>query len=309
MEFKTLENSLVNVVGDAEKARDLMKEIKEIGDHTGFDNADLVRIAPKLVNAGTNPEGIPAEIQSLVNLAAAGQPEPGPDARLPGHDDPDEEHGPPGRQAAPRHGQPAPRQDSSTPPQGTHFTRQNQAEDYLASTGLGQGAKILEAGADALGKDKAAMQLLRDPAMSVAKSMEILADVMEPTGELILKVVTPVVAGLGWLATQLKDLNEATKGMAGLIAIAALLIRHHRLLFGSMRAAIRYTNELAESIERYGRGRANGRPRDRRAWRGRCGGGRGSRGRGGRRCGWRGEGRRRPPGRPARSRGPQRPLA
>ena len=250
-EWNHLSQSIQNVTGSAQGARDMLKEVKEMASETGFNAQDLARVAPQLVNSGVAPGEVPEQLKSMANMAAMGNltREQLPDfletmVRMRNMD------------------HPAVRQLESlnnldikkivNAGAGTHFTTANQAYDFLSSTGLGQANKILLAGADALGKDAAALQKANDPAMALAKSLETLEEVMEPTGELLLKILGPVGAGFGWLAEQMEHLNVITGGSAGLIAIILLLVRHHKLLVSSFRAAIRYTQDLAEAVERYG---------------------------------------------------------
>ena len=250
-EWRHLQTGLENVTGSAEKARDMLKELQEIGGDTPFNSQQLASYASSLVNAGAPAEQVPVEVKTLANLASSGAMDPSqmPEfmtmmVKMRNMNEAS------GRMLESVNGLDIKKFVNAGA--GTHFKTANQAYDFLGAVPGREAYHVLLKGADALAKDAAAMALVRDPALALAKTLETLEEAMAPTGALLLKVLTPVGAAMGWLAKQLEHLNNVTGGAAGLIGIVALLVRHHRLLFGSIRAAIRYTDELAESIERYG---------------------------------------------------------
>ena len=172
-EWNHLSRSIQNVTGSAAAARDMLKELKEIGAGTGFNSQDLAKIAPELVNAGVAPGDVPEQIKSMTNMAAMGNltRDQLPDFLETRVRSRDMDH-PMVKQLTGMTGMPI--KDLVNAGAGTHFKTANQADDFLAAVGGARSVKILLAGADALGKDAAALQKANDPAMALAKTLEIL---------------------------------------------------------------------------------------------------------------------------------------
>jgi hypothetical protein len=74
-------------------------------------------------------------------------------------------------------------------------------------------------GSEALAKGAAAARALRDPMAALENLFDNLRMVMEPTGQILITMLTPVIRFAEWLVKILKGINELTGGFVGLYLV------------------------------------------------------------------------------------------
>lgn len=234
-EFQTLEMGFTTLLKDAQRARDMLKELRQLGAATPFRTPELVQMARSQLASGTPASEVLRATQAIADVAATTGG--GTEAML-GI----------GRQMA--------QIRASRSLQGDEVRvladwGVNVGELYRVATGRMVGQREAIAGMQGMSGEQAYGLLIRgmEKAFGGASQRlawgtlagvmqnvgEILQGIMLPTGQLLL----PVLQGIGYAFAQVAQavqwVNEATGGSGALIAILSVLGRSLHLLRGAWR--------------------------------------------------------------------------
>jgi len=219
-QFMSIQISLENLTGSASKAMQLMREFRAIGVASPFSTQEVSRTGMQALGAGVPEQDVGRQLKALLNVAAFGN--------LTSAD--------------------------MTPFMRNIFQIKTKMDKEANQTDLNQmfarapavaklfsgtmglspeeSAKKLQGmsgtevyqtlikGGEGMAKMAAAAQALRNPLVVVSNALEQFQMIMEPTGKLLIGVLTPVVYAFGRLAEFLGMINEKLGGLAGLGVIA-----------------------------------------------------------------------------------------
>lgn len=249
-QFQDIALALETVTGSAEKAAKLMRELRKMGSETPFDTAELAQFASQLIAAGTASERVTGQLRTLADLAAYSRV---PRAELPrflgnlmqlrGQPTPQMEDLKEMVRLAPALGKIV----AAGTGQSTAMTSIEAMKTLQTMTGQQAFDTILR-GTEAIAKGAAKTSATLSIMNAFGNMIENLGMIMEPTGQVFIKVLGPVVALLSDVAQRLGALNAFTHGIAGLLTIAAIVAKSWTLVRNSMVAARVEINRLIASI-------------------------------------------------------------
>lgn len=247
-EYAHIQAALDNVTGSAKAAKEMMEQIENL--NSPYLNTVMMSAVPQIINAGTPASQAVGQLKDLTNIAAMGaltnQQLPGFIAeltRMRGMDHPEL------RSLAEFGGIPIMRLVNKGA--GTHFQNANQANDYLQTMTGEQAYELLLKGSKAVGDLALKTEMMRDPALALAKGMEDLEDIFKATGDLLLPILGYMGYWLDQLFQWLKNINDLTHGLAGIQLILLVVIKYWRILSDTFLAGIRFTRQLTSALENY----------------------------------------------------------
>jgi hypothetical protein len=220
-QFTGIALSLETVTGSAEKANRLLRELKQLGKETPFDTAELAQFASRMIGAGVATEKVTGELSKLADIAAFGginRADLAPFLRnllqIRGRGS--------GRADMADINELKDRVPAISRILAAGFGGKDTPESALKRAQGLTGRQLYETilkGSEALAKGAAAARALRDPVAALANLFETLKMIMEPTGQILIRVLAPAMKMVQMLANALQNLNERTGGLAGLATL------------------------------------------------------------------------------------------
>lgn len=248
--FQTLNVGFTTLIGNAEKARDLLKEIRTLGAQTPFETEGLVGIGQKLLASGSSASNVAREIRAIADaVSAAGG----------------------GNDIMQRVAQNLPQIRASPRPDLQDLKQFGDAGislDRIVSAalgqklGAGQGVQRLQQmnGQQAFdtiikGMEKAFGGSARLLGMSTFAGVmqnigETMKNIMLPTGVLLLPVIQAVGQTFLLVANAAQQVNEMTGGSAGLILLFRGLVAVKGVLITAIVKVRTSITGLIESLDR-----------------------------------------------------------
>lgn len=251
-EYRDIALSLEQMTGSADRAQKILKEMRKMGAETPFETADLARFASQLIASGTAAEKVTDELRTLADLGAW--------ARMPRHELPEFL-----RNLVQIRGREHPElqdlyQLTRTVPGigkivgaglGTGELASTEAIQRLQQMSGKEAYETILKGTEMLARDAAKMAGLLSPLSALGNLIENIRTVMEPTGQILLQILMPVVDVLSRVAQAFGSLNELGKGMPGLVLIIWGLVKVKGVLVNSFVAAVTATRTLTQTLIQY----------------------------------------------------------
>lgn len=246
--FERMEGNLASIIGDARKARDLFRDIKDMGEHSGFDTGGIDNFAKDLVSTGTAASEASRQLKILTTFGKATfQSQEGMQGimsdlaqmRLKPHLDTSD--------AAGLQGKGFPLLKTLEAATGQKFTSQLQAQFYLAGMSGQRAYETLLKGMDkefghAYASGGGFLGMLHDLSQTFS-------DVMEPTGRLVISVLEPIGELVRTVGGWAGRLNELMQGWLGVLAVTGLLVKAKGALVLTYRATIGAAMQLTAAME------------------------------------------------------------
>lgn len=248
-QFQRLEGGFTTLVGSAQKARDLLRDIQQIGASSPFETLEVAKFAQNMLAAGFSVETLADDMRTLVNTAAAlgrstsdverAAAALGRIRRDINQVDADELN-----EFANAIGVNIGRIVGGS--QGKQMSEQ-EASKFLQGLKPEEAARTLLQGMEREFKGAGATGILA----TINNLADTLGNMMLPTGKLLIPVVNAVASGMLAVANTAQKINEATGGGAGLVVLFGGLWRIQGLLTGSVMAAVSATRQLTASLLAY----------------------------------------------------------
>lgn len=246
-QFQKIEVGMANMLGSAEKAKQLMKELRLLGATTEFNTQGLVGLAGQLLATGSTPKGVTREIRALTDAAAFAQVGDEGVTQL-------------ATNMAQIRNAPKPELEDLK-----QFGTNRISLDKVVGAALGQamsggeGIRKLQkmSGKDAfetivLGMEKAyggSAQRLAGSMIGLAVNLrEAFETIMLPTGKLLIPVLALGAKALTLFGVALGRVNEVTGGAGGAILLATALARGWALVVSAIASARNGINQLIASL-------------------------------------------------------------
>lgn len=214
--FQAIQISLENLTGSAQKAAALMREFRQIGIASPYSTVDVSKVGMQAIGAGVPIADAGRQVKSLMNVAAFGNLEQSDI-------------------------EPFMRNLFQIKTRGKLEARESDINQMVARSpavnklfadtlGLSQADAnkklrgmsgddvyntLIRAG-EGTARFAAAAQSLRNPVVALSNAIEQFEMIMEPTGKLIIGVLTPIVYAAGVLAGYVGALNNWSHGLVGL---------------------------------------------------------------------------------------------
>ena len=218
-QFMSIQISLENLTGSASKAMQLMREFRAIGVASPFSTQEVSRTGMQALGAGVPEQDVGRQLKALLNVASFGNltsADMTPFMRnifqIKTKMDKEANQTDINQMLARA---PAVAKLFS----GTMGLSPEESAKKLQGMSGTEVYQTLIKGGEGMAKMAAAAQALRNPLVVVSNALEQFQMIMEPTGKLLIGVLTPVVYAFGRLAGFLGVINEMSGGLAGLIAV------------------------------------------------------------------------------------------
>ena len=223
-EFLDIQQALENLTGSAAAAKELFGQLEQISLSSVFDVGKLADFSAELMNTGDSAKQAASELQKLVDLSAKfrmpGESQDGFIQSIIGLKDREKV---PARMLA-RLGLHADLGKIVGAGLGQGQLTTQQAQRRLEGMTGKKAYETLIKGAEAIAGGAAAMQAMTNPLEIVTILFRRLAFAMEPTGEMLLKVLIPLGTFLSDIVDTFRIVNEASGGLTGLYVVALSLI-------------------------------------------------------------------------------------
>jgi hypothetical protein len=246
-QWQRLDMSFENLLGSADAAKDVLAELREIGEHSPFDTRSLVDFSRALIATGSDAEGVKNQLHAITDAAAAAglqtqdvgrMMEALTHLRLTPHPDI--------REVGELAGLGV-RLDKIVSATGKNVNEQQAMRLVQGQTGEKAFQLIVEGMRKAYGG--AADKLADKSILGLLQNLhETLEEMALATGNLLLPAATWLVKQFLAVADAIKKVNDVTGGSAGLVLLILGLWRAKNLLIGSVILAISKIRELTSKI-------------------------------------------------------------
>ena len=251
MRYQQISVALETVIGSADKAAIVMQKLIDMGARTAFDTAELAQFASIMLSTGSTAETVTDELKALADaMAFSGVPREFVSNFLYNLMQI--------RSMARVNAQDLRQMFMSAPGIGKILGAGLGVKGTFGMAELRQaaatmsGREIFEAvvrGAGMVAGGTAERYGTRVFGFALANLWEQLNRVMEPTGQIILRILGPLTGVVMQTASLLGNINRLTHGFAGLGWIAVGVYRYWSLLVGSFRSAAVAIQQLRASID------------------------------------------------------------
>lgn len=240
---------LIGLVGDASKAEQMLSQITQIANTTSFGNSDIFGLVNTIIGTGTSSDQAIPETKAILDAAAIGGTRDMAafqrfarnisDIRTP--------NGEPSKQQVMQSLNAAPLlRKYAADALGMDQANAMQKMQNMSGEELYQ--LFLKIGRDHKGYAQA--EGSSDPFRAAANAVEQFNSAMAPTGELVNKVITPMISDMASLGQSFQEFNKAGSGIPGLVLALGLTIGAYKLHQATIGRTVIALNALAASATR-----------------------------------------------------------
>lgn len=240
---------LIGLVGDASKAEQMLSQITQIANTTSFANSDIFAMVNGIIGTGSSPDQAMGETAAILDaVASSGTRDMATfrrfarnltDLRLsPG--EPEKQQVMQSLRAAPLIGKQAADTLGVSQPEAMNRMMSMSGEElYQLFVQIGQ-----------RNKGRAAAEGMADPFQAAANAVDQFNTAMAPTGEMLNRLLTPIVALGGGALQTFGKFNALAHGLPGLILGVGIITGAYRLHTATIGRATLALNALAASAGR-----------------------------------------------------------
>lgn len=247
-QFQRIEQGLAVLLRSKDAARQLAAELRRIGQETPFETLEVVRFGQQLLSAGFAAKTVAADVRTLTNAGAALGRDTGQMERAIG--------------AITRMGR------------DVNSIDVDEINEFTNALGINLGRIVGNVRGKPTSEAEAATFLQGKPGQEAARLImeglrkefgkpdtnflavvqniaDTAANIMLPTGRILIAVFTPFLLLVRNVASALAAINEMTGGFAGLGLLVGLMARGWTILTGGILHAITAVNALTASLNRF----------------------------------------------------------